>query len=120
MTTDYPVADAARIVALILGGGNIALTLYLGFWYGRAYMLYRRTMTKWNGAAAEHVALVAASYNVLIVATLVETYNRVHEPFTWRLPTYIVAYLLGIAATWIIVGFERDRVLAPHAPRRAE
>lgn len=112
--SDVLIGDIGRVVSLVLAGGAFMLAAYVVVLYARQYRVQRKAVREgsadtWRGMLPRHVATIGLSYLLLVTATLVETYMRIHEAPTWRMPLYCAAYLLGMWALWDVLGHVRYR-----------
>jgi hypothetical protein len=100
INTEYLVADLFRVFALSITGWNIAATFLVISRYYAAYQRVKRATPKgerplWPGLLPHHVYVIATSYLLLTLATVVEVAERVREEPTWWLWVCGAAYLLG-------------------------
>lgn len=104
-------ADVARYFTMVLGSAVIGVTLVVAYTYNRIYFRFRRQRgwASWRGLLPRHVVLVATSYTMMIVGSLVDLGQRIHEPLTFRPAVYSVTYLLGLWAMWDVLGNAKHR-----------
>jgi hypothetical protein len=111
LRSDYPLADAIRVVVFILAGGNVMMSALIARLYVRMLRLERRhRMRRRLGARPVHVGMLALSYVILTVVTLIDLEQYVNQPNTWRPFAYGPAYVLGFYALLALVRNVRVRI----------
>jgi hypothetical protein len=124
VTTNHPWADGLRVIALVLGGMNIAVVGYVLVIYTRVYLLDRRIArvmgkSNWHGLLPRHVVLVAVSHVILTLFAMRVGFGRLHEPLSWRAPLITFAFICTLWSLWDVLGHEKAKMVHPpsdHAP----
>lgn len=110
IATQHPIADAVRILLILLPGAAIgAITALVLVRYWRVYRTMMAVEGDWLGLLPKHVVLIGSSYLVLIGYAIVDTCGHFHQPLGARPFIYGAAFLLGVAALWSLLGYERAR-----------
>jgi len=107
MVTDYPVADALRVVALALGGGLVLLSLRFSVVY---FIRWAKSLgDEVPDYLAWHVVLVSLSYAVMVASGMYENIVRIHEPATFRAFVNPLAFTLGAVSLLLLLKATRRR-----------
>lgn len=105
-------ADVFRLLAMIVGTFCLAATLVVAATYFVLWHRFHRGLpqgVRWRGLLPIHVVLIGISYALLVGITLYEIIIRIREELTWRTPALLVAYSIGFAALWTVLGASRYR-----------
>lgn len=115
-SSPHPVADAIRVLSFVLGAATLPVVLIVTAAYFAAYRRHRAAVAAgaeqraWRGLLPMHVTLVGFAYALLVVATMVETVQRLHEPISAFGATYVVSYAAALWSLWAVLGYERRQV----------
>jgi hypothetical protein len=103
--------DFLRVLVLLMGAGTVAVAVVVVAVYARSWWLVSHgPKIQWIGLLPAHVTLIGVSYLTMIFSTITRLVGRIHEPLTWRIPVYGVAYSTGLIAMWLILGHSRQRL----------
>lgn len=106
--------DVLRILVLVAGAANVAVSLVVTWVYWRVYRAFHnrnhRRVPRWRGLLPRHVVVVGLAYSLLVIGTMGEMVLQIRSGFTSRIPVYGVAYVLGFWSMWDVLGHSRHRL----------
>lgn len=106
--------DGWRVIDFIIASFLLAVVIVVVRSYVTVYRQYRALaiagrVRPHRGLLPKHVVLIGISYLIVLLATMADLFTHFHQPFTWRLPAYLIAYSCGFWAMWDILGYQRHR-----------